>query len=80
MLLEEITTVLGWCTALNYSLLLLWFLLFVTARGWLYGIHSRWFTISDAHFDAIHYAGMALYKIAWVLFNLVPYVALRIVL
>jgi hypothetical protein len=29
--------------------------------------------------DAIHYAGMAIYKIGIILFNLVPYVALLIV-
>ena len=35
--------------------------------------------MSAEQFDAIHYAGMAMYKIGILLVNLVPYVALRIV-
>ena len=30
-------------------------------------------------FDAIHYAGMTVFKLGIILFNLVPYIALRIV-
>lgn len=33
----------------------------------------------DGSFDAINYAGVAVYKIGIILLNLVPYVALRIV-
>jgi hypothetical protein len=42
-------------------------------------LHGRWFRLSDERFDAIHYAGMTIYKIGILLFNLMPYVALRIV-
>ncbi len=28
-------------------------------------------------FDAIHYAGMTLFKLLFIVFNLVPYLALR---
>lgn len=51
----------------------------LTAREQIHRIHSRWFKISRAHFDAIHYAGFAAYKIAIFLFNIVPYIALRII-
>lgn len=40
--------------------------------------HGRWFRLALERFDAVHYAGMAMYKIAAVLFNLVPYLALRL--
>jgi len=42
-------------------------------------VHSKWFNLSVDKFDAIHYSGMALFKIGIFLFNLVPYLALRIV-
>jgi hypothetical protein len=67
-----------WCLVINYVILLWWFGAFVFARGWLYRLHSRWFRISEERFDAIHYAGMAAYKIGILLFNLVPFVALFI--
>jgi len=49
------------------------------AHDWMYRFHSKWFKISVEKFDAIHYGGMALFKTAVLLFNLVPYLALRIV-
>ena len=49
---------------INYAILLLWFGVFVFARAWMRQLHGRWFSLSDASFDALHYGGMAIYKIA----------------
>ncbi|WPU54966.1 hypothetical protein SQW19_11475 [Stenotrophomonas acidaminiphila] len=65
-----------WSLAFNYAVLLAWFLAFVTARDALRRLHGRWFALPDASFDAIHYGGMAAYKIGILLFNLAPLVAL----
>lgn len=43
------------------------------------GTDARWRSLSPERFDAIQYIGMAMYQIAIVLFNLVPYLALRLV-
>jgi hypothetical protein len=67
-----------WCLGINYVILLWWFGAFIFAHGWMFKLHSRCFRISEERFDSIHYAGMAVYKIGILLFNLVPYVALRI--
>ena len=67
-----------WCTVINLGLLLWWFLFVALAHDWTYRMHSRWFKLSPQTFDAIHYAGMALFKIGIVFFNLVPYIALRL--
>jgi len=77
--LETIRAFLGWCTLLNYGMLVIWFLVFLFARNWMRKLHTRWFRLPAAHFDAMHYAGMGLYKLGIFLFNLVPYVALVIV-
>jgi hypothetical protein len=45
----------------------------------MFRLHGRWFRLSEEHFDAIHYAGMAVYKIGVLLFNLAPYFALVII-
>lgn len=45
----------------------------------MHGLHSQWFHLSREQFDAVHYADMALYKLGILLFNLIPYIALRIV-
>jgi hypothetical protein len=65
-----------YCTATNYGILLVWFGVFTIAHGWLYRLHSRWFKFSPDQFDAFQYAGMALYKIGILLFNLTPLLAL----
>ncbi|MGC8639010.1 MAG: DUF6868 family protein [Isosphaeraceae bacterium] len=67
------------CTVINYGMLLVWFLMFMFARDWLRRFHGQWFRLSDEQFDALHYAGMAIYKIGILLFNLVPLVVLWIV-
>ena len=76
MSLERVRKVLLWCTVINYGVLLVWWLCFLFAHDWIHGWHSRWFHLSVEQFDALHYAGMALYKMGILLFNLVPAIAL----
>ncbi len=79
MTLEVIRSALAWCTLINWGILLWWFLFFTFAHDLMYRIHSKWFNIPVEKFDAIHYAGIAFFKILVFMFNLVPYLALRIV-
>jgi hypothetical protein len=67
-----------WCAIVNYAVLFGWFLAFIFARRSLYQLHARWFRLSENQFDVIHYSGMAVYKIAALSLNVVPYIALRI--
>jgi Family of unknown function (DUF6868) len=61
-----------WCTAIDYAILLVWFLVFAFARDWIQRIHGRWFRLSSNQFDSLHYAGMTIFKIGIILFNPVP--------
>ena len=79
MRIELIRSFLLWCTVINYGILLVWFVVFALAHDWIRRLHGGWFRLSDEQFDALHYLGMAIYKIGIFLFNLVPYVALCIV-
>ena len=79
MSIEILTGFLAWCIVINYGILILWFLVFVFARDWIYYMHSKWYPISSAQFNAINYAGIAFYKILVLVFILVPYIALRII-
>jgi hypothetical protein len=65
-----------WSTAINYAVLFVWFGAFVFVHGPMYRLHARWFKLSVETFDALHYAGMSLYKIGTLMFNLVPLAAL----
>ena len=78
MSIEMIRAVLGWCSIINMGLLLWWFLILLFAHDWVYRFHSKWFKLSPETFDAIHYTGIAFFKIVVFVFNIVPYFALRI--
>ena len=79
MNIDEIKSFLLWCLGINYAILMVWFAAFVSARGWMQALHGRWFRLSPETFDAIHYAGMAVYKIGIMLFVLVPLIVLYLV-
>ena len=72
-------TMFAWCSVISIAFLLLWFLAFVVAHDLIYRVHGKWVKLSVEQFDAIHYAGMAFLKICLLVFNLGPYLALRIV-
>lgn len=66
------------CTLINYGVLLVWFLAFRYGHDGLYALHRRWFRLTPDSFDTVHYAAMAVYKIAILMFNLVPWLALMV--
>jgi hypothetical protein len=68
-----------WCTLINYAVLIVWFLAFIAAHDFLLGMHGKWFQLSRDQFDALHYAGMSIYKIGILLFNLTPLIAFWII-
>jgi len=77
MTTAEMKDILLWCVVINYAVLIAWFGAFVVAHDWMmYKLHGRWFKVPVDTFDAIHYAGMAAYKIGILLFFLVPLLAL----
>ncbi len=80
MTLETLSDLFLWCTLIDFGLLLWWFGWLALAPDWVFRLHSRWFPLSRETFYAVHYAGMALFKIGIILLNLVPYLALRIVI
>ena len=79
MSIGDIQNVLLWCAAINYTLLLAWVLLVTVARGPWQRWQSRIFRLSVERLDVLNWAGIALYKLMIIVFNLTPYLALRLV-
>ncbi len=77
-MLELARDVLGWCAVINIALLVWWWMWFSLAHDLIFHFHSKWFDLSKERFDAIHYTGMAIFKLFIWVFNLTPYFALRI--
>lgn len=79
MNIEQLRNALLYCTVLNFALLWLWALLYLLPHEWMYSAARRMFRLSAEQLDAISLAGIVVYKLGIVLFNLVPYLALRLV-
>lgn len=78
---QHLEQVFLWSTVLNYGLLILWWTLLRLSipHDWLYKFSGKPFKMTTETFDACNLAGLGLYKIAIILFFLVPYIAMRIV-
>ncbi len=68
-----------WCTIIDGALLILSSLICACAGDWVYRAHSRWFPISREAFNVAIYSFIGLFKIFFMVFNLIPYIALAIV-
>jgi hypothetical protein len=79
MNIETLRHFLLWCTVINYATLVLWMALSVLGHGWMHRFYGRLFRVSAERFDTINLAGIILYKLGIVLFNLVPLIALYLV-
>jgi len=74
--IETLRDLLLYCTIVNYAIITLWFCAFVFFHDAIHRLHGRWFQLTPERFDLVSYAGMALYKIGVLLFNLVPWLVL----
>jgi hypothetical protein len=79
MTIEVARHALLWCSIIDYGILLAWFLIFRFPHHWIHQWWGQWFGLSAERCDVISAAGMVFFKIGILLFNIVPYVALRLV-
>ena len=75
---RTLTSFFMWCTIINGAVLLLFGLLCLLAPDWLYRTQQRWFPIPRDAYNIIIYCFLAAFKIFYIVFSLVPYIALLI--
>lgn len=69
---------LGWCTLINVGLLLVSSVLLFLFKGYISQIHSRMTGVEPEKLMTLYFQYLAHYKILIIVFNLVPYVSLKI--
>jgi hypothetical protein len=79
MSLEQLQTFLGWCTVINYAVLIFTTLLLVVFKKQIKSLHSIFFQLSPEKLESLYFKFLAYYKMLVIIFNLVPYVALRLI-
>ncbi len=77
--IQMLTSFFMWCTIINGALLVFWGTTCMLAPNLVYRTQSKWFPITRETFDVAIYAFLGVFKIVFLVFNVVPYVALLIV-
>lgn len=77
--IQTLTTFFMWCTIINGALLVLWITMCIMAPDLVYRTQSKWFPITRETFNVVMYTFLGVFKIFFLVFNVVPYVALLII-
>jgi len=79
MNIQRLTAFFMWCTIINGVLLVITAIMGTFGFDFVYSIHGKLFLFSRETLSVIFYGFLGLYKIIWLVFNAVPYVALLII-
>ena len=74
--IQALTRFFMWCTIINGALLIFWTIIFILAPDLVYRTQAKWFPIPRETFNIVMYSFIGLFKIIFLIFNLVPYVVL----
>ncbi len=77
--IRKLTEFLMWCTVINGLLLILSTAVFISAPDMMYQIQSKLFPMPQETFAVVMYVLLGLFKIIWLVFNVVPYGAMLII-
>ncbi len=76
--IETLTEFFGWALVINAALLAISTLGVIAMRRTIVGIHSKLFSLDEIETVKAHFQYLAQYKIAIIIFNLSPYIALKL--
>lgn len=76
--LAFLTSFFGWMTLINISLLAFSAAMLLLARGWILPIHSRMTGLDAVDLNRAYFRFLAHFKLAVILLNLTPWIALLI--
>jgi hypothetical protein len=80
MSLKTLKTFFFWMTVINFLILVISTCGVVALTQEIKSIHSNMFHVSSDELSLIYFEYLAWYKLLWMIFNLVPYISLRVVL
>ncbi|KZX56940.1 hypothetical protein A3709_03970 [Halioglobus sp. HI00S01] len=76
--LTTLTTFIGWCTVISIGLYLFSAIVLLICREQVKTLHSRMANVPAEKLDEMYFTFLANFKLAFIMLNLVPYVALRL--
>lgn len=74
---STLTEFLGWSLTINLGILILVSLLLIAMRSPLTNLHGKMFGLSETDVSRAYFQYIAQYKLLIMIFNLAPYIALK---
>jgi len=78
MTAEALTELLGWACVINIAILMFSTLMLIVMRGFVTKIHSKLFGLDEKDLGRAYFQYLGQYKIAIIVLNISPYIALKI--
>ena len=78
MTTEALTELLGWASVINIAILMFSTLMLIVMRGSVTKIHSKLFGLDEKDLGRAYFQYLGQYKIAIIVLNIAPYIALKI--
>jgi hypothetical protein len=78
MTIESLTEFLGWASVINIGILVFSTLAVITVRASITEIHSKIFGLDEKDLGRAYFQYLAQFKIAIIVLNIAPYIALKI--
>jgi hypothetical protein len=79
MTIETLTAFFGWCALINIGLMLLTTVTLLVGHESIIRIHSRMFGLEKPELQRAYFQYLAQFKIAVLVFSIVPYIALKMI-
>ena len=79
MTVEQLTKFLGWCSVINVGFILLGSIMFLILRDPITALHASMFHMPKETVTSCMFMIFSMYKIAIFMFNIIPYIALRVI-
>ncbi len=76
--MQTITTFLGWCSGINIALLVFYTVWLMAFRGFTKSIHGALLGVDEDALDSMYFQFLGNYKLAVIVLNITPYIALKI--
>jgi len=77
--IQTLTTFFMWCTIINGGIFVLWTVFLLFAPELTYRTQRAFFPIPRETYNVVIYSFLGLFKIVFLVFNVVPYIALLLV-
>ena len=74
----ELRELLGWCTVVNFGLILFYTVVILAAGKRMARFHGRMFDMPEADFTRLYVRFLSLYKVLALAFNFAPWLALTL--